>query len=185
MAEHGLGYPPGRGECKRSLECRGFIGTMRSDRGNLELRMEENQQPMKSHRIRWVVLLLIAVGGFYVFISSAMEGGVYYLSVEDAKAKPIKANRPIRVKGNVVKGSYKNVEGTKTHHFGIESGTPHVMKVTFVGALPDVFKEGGEVIATGLRGADGVLMATEVSAKCPSKYEGGMSEEARQRLGTN
>ena len=136
-------------------------------------------------KVRWIVLLLMGVGGFYVFIDSAMEGGVYYLTVDEARAQPPTSKRAIRIKGNVVKGSYKNVDGMKDHRFDIESGTAQTMAIRFSGALPDVFAEEREVIVTGVRDATGTLVATEVSAKCPSKYEGGMSEEARERLGTN
>ena len=147
--------------------------------------MEEQLQIEKKKRLRLVVLLVLGVAGFYVFINSAMEGGVYYLTVEQAVAQPSKSKRAIRIKGNVVKGSYSNPDGGKDHKFAIESGTAATIPVAFAGALPDMFKEGGEVIVTGVRGIQGTLVATEVSAKCPSKYEGGMSEEARERLGTN
>ena len=52
----------------------------------------------------------------------------------------------------------------------------------YKGPIPDVFSEGREVVVEGLKGKDGVLIAKEVTAKCPSKYEGGMSEQARERL---
>ena len=44
-------------------------------------------------KLRWIVLLLVGVGGFYVFIDSAMEGGVYYLTVDEARAQPPKSRR--------------------------------------------------------------------------------------------
>jgi len=57
------------------------------------------------------------------------------------------------------------------------------LKVHYEGAIPDVFTEGREVVVEGPRRADGVLAATEVTAKCPSKYEEGkMSDTAKERL---
>ncbi|MGC6417235.1 MAG: cytochrome c maturation protein CcmE [Bradymonadia bacterium] len=145
--------------------------------------MEEQEPITGKKRLRWVVLLMVAVGGFYIFINSAMEGGVYYLTVDQAMAQPPTSKRAIRIKGNVVKGSYANLDGKSSHKFAIESGTASTIAVAFAGALPDMFKEGSEVIVTGTRDSTGTLVATELSAKCPSKYEGGISEQARERMG--
>ena len=147
--------------------------------------MNDQDAPKGAFRMRTMVLLLVVVGGFYVFINSAMEGGVYYLTVDEARAQPPASKRPIRIKGKVVKNTYQNPGEGKEHRFSIESGSAQTLNVQFSGALPDVFAEEREVIVTGLRDSAGTLVATEVSAKCPSKYEGGMSEEARERLGTN
>jgi cytochrome c-type biogenesis protein CcmE len=162
-----------------------LIAYIAERRFEVGLEMDEQDAPRGAFRMRTVVLLLAAVGGFYIFINSAMEGGVYYLTVDEAQAQPPKSKRPIRIKGKVVKGTYQNPGEGKEHSFSIESGSAQTMPVKFSGALPDVFAEEREVIVTGLRDTAGTLVATEVSAKCPSKYEGGMSEEARERLGTN
>ncbi|MEE2786029.1 MAG: cytochrome c maturation protein CcmE [Myxococcota bacterium] len=142
--------------------------------------MEE--QTKKKGSLRWVVFLLVGVAGFYVFISSAMEGGAYFLEVDEALAAKLPPQKRIRVKGTVVQGTYVNPTGTTEHKFAIESGGNQAMNIYYKGPLPDVFSEGREVVVEGLRGNDGVLVAKEVTAKCPSKYEGGMSDQARQRL---
>ena len=58
--------------------------------------------------------------------------------------------------------SHREDRGQRTEHSGQYYGRP----------TPDVFKEGGEVVVTGVFDKAGVLQADEVTAKCPSKYEG-------------
>ena len=66
------------------------------------------------------------------------------------------------------------------HRFTVE-GEAQRIPVSYEGPLPDVFKEGGEVVATGRFNAGGLFVASEVTAKCPSKYEAGsISEETRR-----
>jgi len=133
-------------------------------------------------RMRLVVGLLGVVGVFYVFMGSATQGGQWFMEVDEAVAATnISPDRPIRVKGDVVVGSYVHVDGTTEHRFSI--GGKDSMQVYYNGPMPDVFAEGREVVVEGLKRSDGVLEATEVIAKCPSKYEGGsMTPEAREHL---
>jgi cytochrome c-type biogenesis protein CcmE len=60
------------------------------------------------------------------------------------------------------------------YNFEIESLPPRphaVVKARYHGLVPDTFKTGGEVVATGKIGDDGTLVAESVMAKCPSKYD--------------
>lgn len=131
-------------------------------------------------RLRLIIGLLVAVGGFYMLINSMMEGGAYLVTVDQAVAAG-KTDKLVRVKGTVVEGSYQNPEGTNQHSFTIH-GEDQVMQVEYEGPLPDVFTEGREVVAQGtLTGT--TLVANEVTAKCPSKYEEGqISDETRARM---
>ncbi len=141
----------------------------------------EPDRPRKSP-IMMIVGLLIAVGGFYLFMNSALDGGTYFLKVEEATAATLKPGRPLRVKGNVALGTYRHSDGTTIHAFTIEGGA-HSIPIYYDGPMPDVFAEGREVVVEGAIREDGVLVASEVTAKCPSKYEGGVSEEAKKQLG--
>ncbi len=146
--------------------------------------MQRPEQVSKVKRIRFIVGLLAGVAAFYLVVGSATEGGTYFYTVGEAMAQDeIPTHRMIRVKGLVFEGSWKKpVSPSKVHKFVIadEGGQ---MKVRFDGPLPDVFQEGGEVVATG-RYKNGQLEATEVTAKCPSKYEEGqLSDEAKKRMG--
>lgn len=143
---------------------------------------ETNEGPHRPWRL--MIGLVIIVGGFFLVVNSATEGGTYFLTVDQAMAAP-PPDRPVRIKGLVTVGTYKNTPGTTVHDFEIkDKAGERSVKVHFEGPIPDVFKEGAEVVATGKLGDDGVLTATEVTAKCPSKYEEGqMSETARQKAG--
>ena len=136
---------------------------------------------------RLVIGLLLFVGAFYLMVNSMMSGGAYFLTVDEVQAAQqkgyLKPTRKVRVKGNVVHGTYQNPTGTSEHRFEVQ-GEQHHIKVYFKGPIPDVFKEGGEVVATGHFTEEGLLTATEVTAKCPSKYEqDNISNEARKMMG--
>jgi cytochrome c-type biogenesis protein CcmE len=132
-----------------------------------------------------VVGLLAVVGLLYLFVGSATEGGQWFMEVDEAVASAsVTPDRPIRVKGNVVPGTYLTAQGSTEHRFSIAGAQGEAaMPVYYNGPMPDVFAEGREVVVEGFRRADGTLEATEVIAKCPSKYEGGLSAEAREQLG--
>ena len=86
----------------------------------------------------------------------------------------------MRVAGVVVMGSYALSEDKKTHTFAISDDEASV-NVEYTGVLPDMFEQGKQVMSTGAWRKNGSILATELSTKCPSKYEGGASEEAEQR----
>ena len=128
-------------------------------------------------RIRLVVGLLIAVTAFYIFIAGATEGGVYFFEVDEAldqKADQV-VGRMVRIKGHVVEGTWTQKMAPNTiNEFRIEKlgqGDKSI-PIYYPRPTPDVFKEGGEVVVTGSFDKNGVLRADEVTAKCPSKYEG-------------
>ena len=55
----------------------------------------------------------------------------------------------------------------------------HEMPVTYVGLLPDLFKEGKGVVSQGKLGDDGLFVATEVLAKHDENY---MPPEAQHAM---
>jgi cytochrome c-type biogenesis protein CcmE len=60
------------------------------------------------------------------------------------------------------------------YRFEIESRPPRpyaIVQADYQGLVPDTFKVGAEVVATGRIGPDGRLAAETIMAKCPSKYE--------------
>jgi cytochrome c-type biogenesis protein CcmE len=136
---------------------------------------------------RLVIGLLFFVGVFYLLVNSMMDGGAYFLTVDEVQAAQskgyLKSGRKVRIKGIVAHGTYINEKGSSEHRFAVQ-GEQHRVNIYFKGPMPDVFKEGGEVVATGTFTADNLLTATEVTAKCPSKYEqDNISPETRKRMG--
>jgi cytochrome c-type biogenesis protein CcmE len=88
-------------------------------------------------------------------------------------------HRQLRVEGFVVPGSIEQ-NGTSVNFTMNEYDihTPNAskgktLKVEYKGTEPppDAFKEGAQALAMGYYGYDGILHATDLQAKCASKYE--------------
>lgn len=108
-----------------------------------------------------------------VLVASAPDEGmldyVYVDAVVDAPGDY--ADRDIQIHGLVVTDSLAQDESSGDYHFVVEFKGRR-LAVVFDGQLPDTFAEGGEVVATGRLDDEGhVFRSSEMSAKCPSKYE--------------
>jgi cytochrome c-type biogenesis protein CcmE len=77
--------------------------------------------------------------------------------------------RHLRVAGNVQPGSINHV-GTNATFTLLEQGK--TLRVNYQGAEPppDTFKDDAQALAIGTYGRDGVFHATQLQAKCASKY---------------
>jgi len=131
-----------------------------------------------------IVLSVVAVTGAIGFLlsRSLKEGAVAYKHVDEVMASPEAfRSKRLQVHGNVVNDSIEQVKGTLQYRFKIESGAmskpsprrPAVITATYTGIVPDTFKSGAEIVATGRVGADNVLAVVPdgIMAKCPSKYD--------------
>jgi cytochrome c-type biogenesis protein CcmE len=124
--------------------------------------------------------LVAALLGWYG-VSQVGEGGfVYYQTLGEFRAAG-EPGQPARVHGFVVPGSIeRDVEG-KQVSFRVQETAPHAggsaegaLPVVYASLeTPDLFKDGAEVVVEGrLSGPAGTFHATNVLAKCPSKFEG-------------
>lgn len=121
-----------------------------------------------------VLIASAAVGAaaFLVFSDSG-EGVLEYLYVEQVAADPQHfVGREIKVHGIVVPGTVKQrKEAAGDYRFTIEHAG-QTLDVHFDNMVPDTFQEGGEVVLTGKLDSSGTLLeSSEMTAKCPSKYE--------------
>ena len=73
---------------------------------------------------------------------------------------------------SVVPGSVRRDAATQTVDFEVTDGA-QVYPVTYRGIVPDTFTDASdiEVVVEGRLGTDGVFHATDVLAKCGSRYE--------------
>ena len=131
-----------------------------------------------------IVLSVVAVTAamFFLFRSSMKEGVSQYRHVDEVMANPnaLRGKR-IQVHGNVVKDSIEQARGTLQFRFKIETGAMSrpaprpaaVITALYTGIVPDTFKSGAEVVATGKLTPDNQLNVVQdgIMAKCPSKYE--------------
>ena len=114
------------------------------------------------------VLVIATVA--WLAISAGRDAKQYYVTITELNAMGNKAyTRNLRVAGNVAPGSIEHV-GTNASFLLIEQG--HTLRVNYQGAEPppDTFKDDAQALAIGTYGRDGVFHATQLQAKCASKY---------------
>ncbi len=122
----------------------------------------------------WFVggLVLAAVAVAYIILDGADDAVFAYTVDQAVEQQEQLVGKQFRVRGKVEEGSVIHVPGTLDTTFKIKHGTD-LMTITYNKPLPDTFKAGIEVIAEGKMGQQGTLVADNVIAKCPSKYEEG------------
>ena len=121
----------------------------------------------KRRRIRLVVVgaaLLAAAAGL---VGYAMRDGIeFFRSPSQLATHPPRDGERFRLGGLVAEGSVQRDGGRV--RFTVTDGGASV-PVAFTGILPDLFREGQGVIATG-RFANGTFTATEVLARHDESY---------------
>jgi cytochrome c-type biogenesis protein CcmE len=113
--------------------------------------------------------IILATVGWLAF-SGARDTKSYYVTISELNAMGSKAyTRNLRVAGNVQPGSITR-SGPNADFTLLEQG--HTLRVTYNGAEPppDTFKDDAQALAIGTYGRDGTFHATQLQAKCASKY---------------
>jgi cytochrome c-type biogenesis protein CcmE len=117
-----------------------------------------------------VATVIILATITWLAVSGVRDNKSYYVTISEMNAMGNKAYvRHLRVAGNVVPGSiHRNGPGANFEL--IEQG--HKLQVNYVGSEPppDTFKDDAQALAIGTYGHDGVFHATQLQAKCASKY---------------
>ena len=106
----------------------------------------------------------------YLAITGVQADKSYYVTISELQAMGNKAyTRHLRVAGDVAAHSIER-SGTNAKFVLSEQG--HTLQVSYQGIEPppDTFKDGSQALAMGTYGRDGVFHATELQAKCASKY---------------
>jgi len=94
----------------------------------------------------------------------------YYKYVDEVMAQPTMwQGKKLQVHGNVVPKSIFQKPNTLDYRFELQRNGK-VIRAYYSGILPDTFKDDSEVVLTGQLTSNG-FMATDMTAKCPSKYE--------------
>jgi cytochrome c-type biogenesis protein CcmE len=113
-------------------------------------------------------VLLVAFG--ILLYSTLGESMQYYKYVDEVMAEPQAwQGKPLQVHGYVVKGSIGRKRDALEYQFDIQRNGKTI-RAYYTGIVPDTFKDDSEVVLTG-RLTDQGFMATDMTAKCPSKYE--------------
>ena len=131
----------------------------------------------KHRRLTFVVVgvALLAAAAALV-LSASRESLVFFQTPSEIVAKAPAPDRRLRIGGLVEEGSVDRAAGG-TVRFRVTDGAAAVW-VSYVGILPDLFREGQGVVAEG-RLEHGVFMADQVLAKHDENY---MPPEAAETL---
>ena len=127
------------------------------------------------HKFLFGAVLIVGSVGLLMF-QGVKETGVYFLTPTElaskASADPTFHNVGVKMGARVVPGSVRRDAATQTVDFQVTDGT-QVYPVTYRGLVPVTFTDASdiEVVVEGRLGADGVCHATDVLAKCGSRYE--------------
>jgi cytochrome c-type biogenesis protein CcmE len=115
-----------------------------------------------------IVIIIVALG--YLAYTGVQDSKSYYVTIKELNGMGNGAfSKRLRVAGNVQPGSIKR-QGTHLEFLLVEQD--RTLPVVYNGseAPPDTFKDNAQALAEGKFGHDGVFRATNIQAKCASKY---------------
>jgi cytochrome c-type biogenesis protein CcmE len=123
----------------------------------------------KQRRLVMISCGLAAVGVAVGLVLFALRDNiVFFYGPSEVAEKSPPAGARLRLGGLVKQGSLQH-EGDQTVRFTVTDMKRDVA-VTYVGLLPDLFREGQGVVAEGTFGADRVFRADNVLAKHDERY---------------
>ena len=121
--------------------------------------------PSRKRKLRLVVALTAAV-----LLATALIYTSFSASTEASKPSELKPGKSYDVTGKVVKGSITHNGDALRFRIRDRDGTESV-PVTYMGVVPDPFREGREVIVSGeLENGTFVAERDSLVTKCPSKF---------------
>lgn len=123
------------------------------------------------------VTIIVACLGFAVYLSKSSL--VTYVPFQEAKAA---TESTVQIMGAPVPGTMEYDSSAHQLHFAIKDETGQVMPVVFSGPKPeDLDTAMSRATRIGAQGsynrADGTFKAENLVVKCPSKYDGGDSQD--------
>jgi cytochrome c-type biogenesis protein CcmE len=123
----------------------------------------------KAVKIGATTLVLLTAFGvlMYTTLGESMQ---YYKYVDEVMVEPQAwEGKSLQVHGTVVPGSIGRKRDSMEYQFELQRNGK-VIRAYYTGIVPDTFKNDSEVVLTGRLTPNG-FMATDMTAKCPSKYE--------------
>ena len=123
----------------------------------------------KTAKVSLTVVVLATAFGVLLYTSLG-ESMQYYKYADEVMASPAEwQGKNLQVHGYVIGPSIARKRDTLEYRFDIQRNGK-VMRAYYTGKVPDTFQADSEVVLTGRLTDDG-FHATEMTAKCPSKYE--------------
>jgi cytochrome c-type biogenesis protein CcmE len=126
-----------------------------------------------------VVVIFVGVSIAATLLLRALDmNTMYFFGPEEVLTGKAPLDKPFRLGGLVVNGSFKREPGSLEATFEVTDNVARVT-VSYTGVLPDLFTEGQGMVANGRLREDGVFVAAEVLAKHDENY---MSPEIAKML---
>lgn len=141
----------------------------------------------RKRRRLWIVVLAgLGLGTATALTLTAFQDNlVFFLAPSDIAGQNPGPDRAFRLGGLVEAGSLqrgRTAEGQPEARFRVTDG-PATIPVTYVGVLPDLFREGQGVVTMGKLGPDGLFRASEVLARHDETYMPPEVADALKRSG--
>jgi cytochrome c-type biogenesis protein CcmE len=135
-----------------------------------------------SKAVRVVLTSLVLATAFGVLLYSSLgESLQYYKYVDEVMVEPAAWHgKNLQVHGMVVPDSIAMKPNSMEWRFDIQRNGK-VLRAYYNGIVPDTFKADSEVVLTGTMDDKG-FHATEMTAKCPSKYDAAPAGPAVQTV---
>ena len=126
--------------------------------------------PIRRRRLLLILGLVAGIGAATGLALTALQENVnHFYSPSEVLAGGTLEGRTFRLGGVVLEGSTRR-DGTSLKAHFVVTDRFKDLPVESEGILPDLFKEGQSVIATGALQAGGVFIASEVLAKHDENY---------------
>jgi len=135
-----------------------------------------------------IALGALLVAGLVAWLGASQGGDAaftYFQTLGEFKASGA-VGEPVRVHGFVALGTIERDVAAKRVTFAVQELAPHAggspegaLRVEYASLeTPDLFKDGAEVVVEGKLEPNGSFHATNLLAKCPSKFEAKAAEGA-------
>lgn len=147
-----------------------------------------NKTIMKSgnqQTVRIVLAVLVILGAIsYLAVTGVEANKSYYVTIQELQSMGRKAyTRNLRVAGSVEPGTIRR-DGAHAQFVLVENNRKLTVNYTGDEPPPDTFKDNSQALAIGTFGRDGVFHASQLQAKCASKYAPAQQKTAAAPVNT-
>lgn len=123
----------------------------------------------RTQRLYFIIFSMFCLAGAAYFITSQLKDNMmFFLTPAQITERQMPANQKFRLGGLVKNNSFQKLEGS-SYEFIVADASSEI-KVSYTGLLPNLFREGQGVIATGKLNENGLFIATEILAKHDENY---------------
>ena len=139
--------------------------------------------PRQKQRLAFAAILFTGVGTATALVLFSLEQNLlYFYTPSQIVNGEAPDRRSINVGGLVVDGSVRYSDSSSTVYFAL-TDTAETVRLEYTGLLPDLFREGQGIVATGRVHGDGTFIAERVLAKHDENYMPPEVAEALQQAG--